>query len=197
MTGQVDFDSHTSVVLDVALGVVNEVAPGCRRGREYQPPTGKALVDAIARVITAQDPTWSGPPSERAAQTLTAYAVRVHRAIADLDRGDVDAACAEINRVLRESDATPVLIRHDGEPWHLHFHTPEASWEEGWAASLATGLAIVLGDATIDRLGICTAPACDRAYLDVSRNGTRRFCSTACQNRVKTAAFRARKNGPQ
>jgi predicted RNA-binding Zn ribbon-like protein len=26
----------------------------------------------------------------------------------------------------------------------------------------------------------------------VSRHGTRRFCSTACQNRVKTAAFRSR-----
>ena len=27
----------------------------------------------------------------------------------------------------------------------------------------------------------------------VSRNGTKRFCSTACQNRVKAASFRARK----
>ncbi|WP_456236959.1 CGNR zinc finger domain-containing protein [Actinomadura physcomitrii] len=32
----------------------------------------------------------------------------------------------------------------------------------------------------------------DRVYVDTSRNGKRRFCSTACQNRVKTAAFRAR-----
>ena len=32
-----------------------------------------------------------------------------------------------------------------------------------------------------------------RVYVDVSRNGRRRFCSTSCQNRVKTAAFRARK----
>ena len=33
--------------------------------------------------------------------------------------------------------------------------------------------------------------------VDVSRNGTRRFCSTACQNRVKAAAFRERqKTGP-
>ena len=32
----------------------------------------------------------------------------------------------------------------------------------------------------------------DRVYLDASKNGTRRFCSTACQNRVKAAAHRAR-----
>jgi predicted RNA-binding Zn ribbon-like protein len=32
-------------------------------------------------------------------------------------------------------------------------------------------------------------------YVDVSRNGTRRFCSTTCQNRVKAAAFRKRRTG--
>lgn len=42
------------------------------------------------------------------------------------------------------------------------------------------------------RLGVCTAERCDRVYVDTSKNGTRRFCSTACQNRVKAAAFRAR-----
>ncbi|MGI9093544.1 MAG: CGNR zinc finger domain-containing protein [Mycobacteriales bacterium] len=29
-------------------------------------------------------------------------------------------------------------------------------------------------------------------YVDVSRNGTKRFCSTACQSRVKSASHRAR-----
>ncbi len=42
------------------------------------------------------------------------------------------------------------------------------------------------------RVGVCTAPRCDRVYVDTSRNGTRRYSSTSCQNRVKTAAFRAR-----
>jgi predicted RNA-binding Zn ribbon-like protein len=40
---------------------------------------------------------------------------------------------------------------------------------------------------------VCTAPRCDRVYVDTSRNGTRRFCSTTCQNRVKAATFRERK----
>jgi predicted RNA-binding Zn ribbon-like protein len=42
------------------------------------------------------------------------------------------------------------------------------------------------------RLGICSAPACDRVYIDLSKNSMRRFCSTRCQNRVKTAAYRSR-----
>ncbi|GAB3474003.1 CGNR zinc finger domain-containing protein [Nocardiopsis coralliicola] len=40
-----------------------------------------------------------------------------------------------------------------------------------------------------------SAGQCDRVFADTSRNGTRRFCSTACQNRAKAAAFRARKAG--
>jgi len=51
---------------------------------------------------------------------------------------------------------------------------------------------VVLGGEMPDRLGVCTAPRCDRVFVDTSRNGTRRYCSTSCQNRVKTAAFRAR-----
>ena len=66
------------------------------------------------------------------------------------------------------------------------------SLPNGWAAGCATGLAVVLGGDLYDRLGVCTAPRCDRVYVDTSRNGTRRYCSTSCQNRVKTAAFRAR-----
>ena len=63
----------------------------------------------------------------------------------------------------------------------------------GWrAAPIIAGLAIVLGGAFHDRLGVWTAPRCDRVYGDVSRDGTRRCCSTACQNRVKAAAFRSR-----
>jgi predicted RNA-binding Zn ribbon-like protein len=31
-------------------------------------------------------------------------------------------------------------------------------------------------------------------HVDASRNGTRRFCSTACQNRVKAAAYRGRRS---
>jgi predicted RNA-binding Zn ribbon-like protein len=51
---------------------------------------------------------------------------------------------------------------------------------------------MVLGSPMADRLGLCSAPSCDRAYVDISRNGARRFCSTACQNRVKAATFRER-----
>ncbi|MFC5290810.1 CGNR zinc finger domain-containing protein [Actinokineospora guangxiensis] len=193
MTGQVDFDSHTNTVLDAALGVVNAVVPGERRGRPHPAPADP--VAAVGAALKAANSAWSEPPDRSAAESLAGYASRMHRVVAAASAGTdtgMDTACDEVNRLLRETGATPVLARHDGEPWHLHFHAPEAPWDISWAASMATALAIVLGEPAAERLGLCTAPACDRAYLDVSRNGTRRFCSTACQNRVKTAAFRAR-----
>ena len=115
------------------------------------------------------------------------------RAVFDtVDRGDVDGAATRVNTLLAETGARPQLDRHDGEPWHMHFHASTDSLADGWAAGCATGLAVVLGTEMYDRLGVCTAPRCDRVFVDVSRNGTRRFCSTTCQNRVKAAAFRAR-----
>jgi predicted RNA-binding Zn ribbon-like protein len=63
----------------------------------------------------------------------------------------------------------------------------------GWAAGCASGLALALGSDLAGRLGVCAAPACDRVYVEVSRNAQRRFCSPQCQSRVKAAAHRARR----
>ena len=109
---------------------------------------------------------------------------------------DIDAAAHAVNALLRRTGARPSLDRHDGEPWHLHFHGTEETLATGWAAGCAAGLAVVLGGDGWGRLGVCTAPRCDRVYVDTSRNGTRRFCSAACQNRVKAAVFRERQGRP-
>lgn len=184
-----EFDSHTSDVVAHAVTLVNDVTPGERHGRSFQPPADlvAAVRDAVPRSRTPDHPT----PAE--AEELAGWATRLREVVELVDAGEIDTACAALNAVMRETGAMPTLSRHDGEPWHLHFHSAEAEWAVSWAASMATGLAIVLGNAAIERLGICNAPACDRVYVDVSRNGTRRFCSTACQNRVKAATFRARR----
>jgi predicted RNA-binding Zn ribbon-like protein len=52
---------------------------------------------------------------------------------------------------------------------------------------------MVIGGDLAGRLGVCQAAQCDRVYVDTSRNAARQFCSTACQNRAKAAAFRARR----
>ncbi|HEX5403438.1 MAG TPA: CGNR zinc finger domain-containing protein [Pseudonocardiaceae bacterium] len=187
-----EFDSHTSGVVAATVNSVNVVTAGDQRGRPYRPPTGPDLVDQLTEALGSGELRGRRRPSDLQVAELSAYLGDL-RAVFELrTAGDLDGACRRVNDLLSVTGAIPVLSQHDGERWHLHFHAPEAPWALGWAGSMATSLAIVLGGPSHDRLGVCSAPVCDRVYVDVSRNGTRRFCSTACQNRVKAAAFRER-----
>ncbi|TQS12524.1 CGNR zinc finger domain-containing protein [Microbispora hainanensis] len=186
-----NFNSHTDAVVGIAVGLVNALTEGEARGRPYAPPTGEARAAAVGDVLATGDRR-APEVSEAEADALTEIAGRLRGVFEAVTRGDVDAAALAVNGLLAETDARPHLDRHDGEPWHLHFHGAGGTLAGNYAAGCATGLAVVLGSELHDRLGVCTAPHCDRVYVDTSRNGTRRFCSTACQNRVKTAAFRAR-----
>ncbi|WP_433437237.1 CGNR zinc finger domain-containing protein [Nonomuraea sp. CA-141351] len=184
-----DFNSHTDGVVRAAVALVNALTPGERRGRDHPAPDG--LGAAATEALRAVYPGHREVTEPEGAE-LAEVAARLRTVFAAVADGDIDTAATQVNALLEETHARPMLQRHDGEPWHLHFHGHDGTMAGEWGASCATGLAIVLGSEFSDRLGVCTAPHCDRVYVDVSRNGTRRFCSTACQNRVKTAAFRAR-----
>ncbi|MFD0684786.1 CGNR zinc finger domain-containing protein [Actinomadura fibrosa] len=185
-----NFNSHTDAVVQAAAGLVNTLTPGERRGRPYTPPEPAALAADVTEVLRGVSRRAAVGPADVAELAPVARELRaVFEAVA---AGDVDAAAGQVNRMLDETQARPRLERHDGEPWHVHFHGAGGTLAADWAGPCATGLAVVIGGDLHDRLGVCTAPHCDRVYVDTSRNGARRFCSTACQNRVKTAAFRAR-----
>jgi len=191
ITGQVNFNSHLDAVISVAVSLVNTLTPGEARGRSYQPPADEAACVAVTAALrTGQRSAREVTAAEATELAVTASMLR---AVFDaVEAEHVDDAASLLNAMLAETGARPQLDRHDGEPWHLHFHGRSDWLAQGWAAGCATGLAVVLGTDMYKRLGVCTASRCDRVYVDVSRNGTRRFCSTACQNRVKAAAFRAR-----
>ena len=191
ITGQVNFNSHLDAVISVAVSLVNTLTPGEARGRSYQPPAGEAACAAVTAALRTGQ-TSARPVTSADATLLTDTAARLRAVFDAVEADEVDTAASLLNAMLAETGARPQLDRHDGEPWHLHFHGRADSLAQGWAAGCATGLAVVLGTDMYKRLGVCTASRCDRVYVDVSRNGTRRFCSTACQNRVKAAAFRAR-----
>ena len=186
------FSSHLDTVVAVAVELVNVLTAGEAHGRPYTPPGGGDLPAAVTTLLRAASPrTPDIGPADAAELQATATELRV--VFEAVSRDDVDAAARQVNKLLAWTGARPALDRHDGEGWHLHFHGSPEALANGWAAGCVTGLAVVLGTDDRGRLGLCTAPHCDRAYVDTSRNGTRRFCSTTCQNRVKTAAFRSRR----
>jgi predicted RNA-binding Zn ribbon-like protein len=183
-------------VVTVAVRLVNALTPGGAHGRPYLPPTGAALPAAVTAALRAgRQDTREVSAREAAGFPVAAQALRaVFDAVA---AGRTDDAARLVNEMLARTGARPRLDRHDGEPWHLHFHGAEDSLATSWAAGCATGLAVVLGTDQQGRLGVCAAPRCDRVYVDTSRNATRRFCSVSCQNRVKAAAFRAARQPAQ
>jgi predicted RNA-binding Zn ribbon-like protein len=183
-------------IVTVAVRLVNALTPGQAHGRPYLPPEGAALAAAATAALRAAPrDAPKVTPQEAAGFLPVAGAMRaVFEATA---AGRTDAAARLVNEMLARYGAAPRLDRHDGEPWHLHFHGAEDSLVTSWAAGCATGLAVVLGTDQQGRLGVCAAPRCDRVYVDTSRNATRRFCSVSCQNRVKAAAFRAARQPAQ
>jgi predicted RNA-binding Zn ribbon-like protein len=187
----VDFTSHVEAIVGAAVNLVNAVTPGEARGRAVRQPTGAQLQTAVREALAAGRPDLPAIGAADA-ERLAQVAGWLRSVFDSIERDDIDDAAITLNALLAETGARPQLDRHDGEPWHLHFHGRPDAVAQGWAAGCATGLAIVLGTDMYDRLGVCTAPRCDRVYVDVSRNGTRRFCSMSCQSRVKAAAFRAR-----
>ncbi|TMR18057.1 CGNR zinc finger domain-containing protein [Nonomuraea turkmeniaca] len=103
-----------------------------------------------------------------------------------------DAAGAEravvelLNALLVRYPVRPQLTDHDGGHWHLHL-------AEDPAATAVMGLAAVVAELGVDRLGRCREPRCGLAFLDTSSNRSRRYCSARCASRANVAAFRARR----
>jgi predicted RNA-binding Zn ribbon-like protein len=109
------------------------------------------------------------------------------------DAGGVDRAAALVNRLLERAQAPPRLSDHDGTPWHLHVTGDQASWAEWLAAVTGLGLSRLIAEDGIARIGRCAAPGCGAAFAGGPRNHPRRYCSAACANRARVAAFRARR----
>ncbi|QOV33185.1 CGNR zinc finger domain-containing protein [Streptomyces ferrugineus] len=96
------------------------------------------------------------------------------------------------NRVFRETKAVPQLVRHGSFDWHIHAVEPNAPLTRRLLVETAMAVADVVRGNELDRLRICAAGDCQRLVLDLSRNHSRRFCSTTCGSRVGVAAYRER-----
>ncbi len=108
---------------------------------------------------------------------------------------DEDGVVDLVNRMLREAHALPQLVAHDGWGYHLHATPDAAPLAERMAVEAAMALVDVVRSQELERLRSCGADDCADVLVDLSKNRSRRFCSTACANRVHVAAFRARRSG--
>jgi hypothetical protein len=184
----VQLDGYADAGVLAAVDLVNEFAAAPAGGAPM--PTSDALV-TLARIL-AVDPPSIAQLREGDAPGFVGLAHRLHVIFDDLRAGDVDAAASRLNDLLAKHPAHPHLAKEEGL-WRLHHHPVDAALVPMWTSICAEGMARIIGAGHGDRLGTCEAPDCDRVFLDVSKNASRRFCSTTCQNRVKAAAFRHRR----
>jgi predicted RNA-binding Zn ribbon-like protein len=107
---------------------------------------------------------------------------------------DEDEAVRLVNDMLEQRRARPYLVKHDEWDYHLHATPLDAPLADRIAVEAAMAFVDVVRMKELDRLRICAADDCDDVHVDLSKNRSRRFCSTTCSNRVNVSAYRARKS---
>lgn len=121
------------------------------------------------------------------AAEIFAWGRRLHAVFAAPEGERVDL----VNDLLTVAACRPYIARHDGKAPHLHYASEDAGVVERMHAYTAGGLAHLVCEEP-GRLGVCAREECGVAFVDTSRNGRRRFCSTRCGTRVNVADHRAR-----
>jgi predicted RNA-binding Zn ribbon-like protein len=187
VTGQADLDSYRDAGVLVSVDLVNELVIAHAEGPQ---PADRELLETLRRIFAIDPPSVAGVKAAHLPE-LQQLAQRLHAVFAGLHQGDVDAAARGLNELLARHPAQPHLAKEDGV-WRLHHHPQDAPLVPMWTAICAEGLARVIGLPSAQRLGTCERDGCGRVFVDVSKNASRRFCSLACQNRVKAASFRLR-----
>jgi predicted RNA-binding Zn ribbon-like protein len=120
-------------------------------------------------------------------------AVRALRPVLrELLTSDRDRAAGLTNAMLAQEGALPQLVRHEPFDWHVHAVPSDASLVTRITVETAMAMIDVIRADEMSRLGICADDDCEGLVLDLSRNRSRRYCSTACGNRNSVAAYRAR-----
>lgn len=117
---------------------------------------------------------------------------RIRPQLRALLTADRDQAVVMVNEMLANAKALPRLVRHGDYDWHLHAVDDDQPLATRIVVETAMAMIDVIRTDEMSRLGVCADDDCDGIVLDLSRNRSRRFCSTTCGNRNAVAAYRAR-----
>jgi predicted RNA-binding Zn ribbon-like protein len=173
------FAHDTEVSLQAAATLVNSAEP---------PETLAGIADLDAFFTSYE---YSGRHEQDRAELDAVRELRpVLRSLLLSERDD---AVELVNRLLADARAVPRLVRHDRFDWHVHAVPPEAPLATRIAVETAMAMVDVIRADEMSRLGVCADEECRGVVVDLSRNRSRRFCSTACGNRNAVAAYRARR----
>ena len=172
------FTHDTEVALQAAVALVNSAGP----------PDQLTSMDELDAWYAGYSYTGG-----RAGDRGELDAVRALRPVLrELLTSDRDDAVELVNTMLANARAVPRLVRHEPFDWHVHAVPPDAPLATRITVETAMAMIDVIRSDEMSRLGVCADSDCEGLVLDLSRNRSRRFCSTTCGNRNAVAAYRAR-----
>jgi hypothetical protein len=153
--------------------------------RPTDPPEKLASVADLERLLAAcPEP----PPHATPGDLEPVRAVR-DDLTAVFAAGTIEEVAAAANPLLARGAAGWAMTPRAGGGWTLGPGAAPglAAWLGARAARGLAELAIAYG---IERLHLCAADDCLCAVVDVSRNGSRRYCSRRCANRTNVRRHR-------
>lgn len=178
------FAHDTEVALAAAVALINTA------GRN-----GEGLPDVAALDAFFIAHGWTGRHEHSEAELESVRRLRPRLRL--VWQEDEDGVVEIVNRLLRESSALPQLVKHDGEPYHLHATSRDAPLATRMAVEAAMAFVDVVRSGELSRLRICEYPDCGNVVVDLSKNRSKRFCDAGCGNRAAVTAYRARKAAAQ
>jgi hypothetical protein len=169
--------------LEFAAALIN-TAPGASR-------TGTDELGSIDLLQGLLDASRFGGRRDRS-ELERRSVVETRDRLRDLWTLERDDLALGINDILRTAGALPQLVRHDEFDWHIHATPMDAPLAERIRVEVALALVDLIRAGAIDRLRECAAHDCDGVLVDLSRNGSKRFCTVRCGNRMNMIAYRER-----
>jgi predicted RNA-binding Zn ribbon-like protein len=105
---------------------------------------------------------------------------------------EVAEAAAVLNALATESGAVPRLAP-GSEGWTLEFGPEHGSITGRLAATAAVALIEIVRAHGLTRFGTCAADPCTCAYVDRTKNRSKRYCCELCADRAAQRDYRTRR----
>ncbi|WP_405935904.1 CGNR zinc finger domain-containing protein [Streptomyces sp. NBC_00726] len=180
----------TRIALDLVVDLMNTAPDGEPEGGGT-PADGLADIAALHAFAGRHRVSGIGVLDQRDLKAVHDVRARFAEIFA---AADARTAAELVNALVAAAGTTPQLTAHDGYDWHVHYFSPDASLADHLAADCGMALAFIIVAGETERLRRCEAPDCRNAFVDLSRNRSRRYCSSrTCGNRLHVAAYRARR----
>ena len=172
---------------DLAVRLVNTTKQG-RHGGD-----GLATVESY-RVLVADRPHLAGKVTPGDLEALRLLREELGLIFVAADRGDGAQVAERLNALLTRHPIHQQIVSHDGQHWHIHL-VDSGSAADRHAAGAIAGLAGLVTQSGTDRLGVCAAADCERAFIATGPSAEKRYCSEPCEPEASVRSLRTAGRG--